>query len=346
MNKKALEVLVEKACAPIIYRVRKEILEQSPDINDYLDEILNDKRVKYVFTWQQPDGYLGHSFHGGWIPDARLKFYNTGAEAALRFLSEMGVPKTYHIVEKCLNALLKDNWNPDPWKWGKHYEPEIGLFGGDHIRSVVFAYFGIEEHDFIKTETQRALEVINRITQISSIESITGTYQKKLYFNSGIALPDIYHIKLLAFTKGWRNSKNTGTLAKALEHFIKLSPIPHIYIKSGNQLIAPAEINTHVFKQSPRNLQPRECYWWLQIAELFARMGVVKEIPAFLDQVNELKELLQEGDGFFPFKPNTSTFEKWSPYAGLALEDSWAKARWKYDLTFRSLLILKYAGML
>jgi DNA-binding phage protein len=346
MNKEVTKILTEKACAPIRYRTKKEILEQNPDINEYLDEILDDKRQKYVFTWQQADGYLGHSFHGGWIPDAKLKFYNTGAEAALRFLSEMGVPATYPVVAKCLNALLKDNWNPDPWKWGNHYEPEIGFFGGDHIRAVVFSYFGIEEHDFIKTEIQRALEAINRVTEISSVESITGTYQNKLYFNSGIALPDIYHLRLLAFTKGWRNSKNISTLAKSLEHFIELSPLPQIYIKSGNQLVAPAQINSRVFNQSPRNLLPIDWYWWLHIAELFARMGVVQQIPALLTQVNELKELSQEGDGFFPFKPHTSTFEKWNTYAGLALEDSWAKARWKYDLTFRALLILKYAGML
>ena len=80
--------------------------------------------------------------------------------------------------------------------------------------------------------------------------------------------------------------------------------------------------------------------------ELFARMGMVKKIPVLLQQVNELKEILGEGDGFFPFKPYGHSFDKWSVYIGLALEDSWKSDRWKYDLTFRVLLILKYAGML
>jgi hypothetical protein len=79
--------------------------------------------------------------------------------------------------------------------------------------------------------------------------------------------------------------------------------------------------------------------------ELFARMGVIKQIPVFMNHINELKEILREDGGFFPFRPSTSVFEKWNAYAGLALEDSWAKERWKYDLTFRALLILKYAGM-
>jgi hypothetical protein len=346
MMEKALKILTEKACASIRFRTRKEIFEENPDIQEYLDEIINDKRVKYVFTWQKADGYLGQSFHGGWIPDAMLKFYNTGAEAALRFLSEMGIPKTHPVVEKGLNALLKDNWNPDPWKWGKYYQPEIGLFGADILRAVVFSYFGIEEYDFIKTEIQRALDGVKKVTEIKSFKDITGTYQKKLYFNSGIALPDIYYIRLLAFTKGWRNNNNTGVLAKALRHLVELSPIPHIYIKCQSQLIAPAMLTPQDLKKTLSDLQPIEWFAWLRTMEYFARMGVVKEIPIFSRQVNELKEILHEDNGFFPFRPSTSTFEKWNAYAGLALEDSWKNDRWKHDLTFRVLLILKYAGML
>jgi hypothetical protein len=75
-------------------------------------------------------------------------------------------------------------------------------------------------------------------------------------------------------------------------------------------------------------------------------MGIVKQIPSLIQQVNDLKEILQEGDGFFPLNPHSSYFKKWSVHGGLALEDSWKNNRWKYDLTFRALLILKYADML
>lgn len=346
MNSEVTKTLTEKACASIRFRTRKEILEESPDIAEYLDEILDDKRVKYVFTWQKANGYLGQNFHAGWIPDAKLKRYNTGAETALLFLSEMGVPESYPVVENCLNALLKDDWNPDPWKWSTVYEPEIGLFGANYVRAVVFSYFGIEGHDFIKTEIQRALETFNRVTEISSIEDIVSTHQNKLYFSRGIALPDSYHLKLLAFTKGWRNSKNSSIVAKALEKLIEFSPMPHIYIRCGSQLVAPAEITPRDLKQSPHNLQDKDWFWWLHTMELLARMGIVKQIPALIHQANDLKEILQEGDGFFPVKPHSSYFKKWSAYGGLALEDSWKNNRWKYDMSFRALLILKYADML
>lgn len=348
MNQEVLKALTEKACASIRYRTRKEILDEKLDIHKYLEEILKDKRVQYVFTWQKPDGHLGQIFHGGWIPEVKMKFAGTGAECALRFLSEMGLPKNHPVVKKCLDVLLKDDWNRDPWKWSSVYEPEKGLYGGDHVRVVVFAFFGIEEHPFIKTEIQRTLEVMGRIKEIKSIESITGTYQKKLYYNSGIALPDLYHLKLLAYTRSWRNEKNVGLIAKALEHMLELSPIPQIYIKEGSQLLAPAGISPFdLIQEKLSNFLPKDWYFWLRAMELYARMGIVKSIPIFKQQVNELKDMLVKGDGFFSVKPTDANYyQKWGCYTGLALEDSWAKDRWKYDLTFRALLILKYAGML
>jgi hypothetical protein len=337
--------LTEKACASIRFRTRKEILDENPDINEYLDEILADKRVQYAFSWQKEDGFLGDFFHAGWIPAVKMKYFGKGAEGALRFLSEMAVPDTYPIVNKCLKALLKDNWNPDPWKWSTLFEPEIGLFGADNVRAVVFSYFGIEDHDFIQTEIQRTLGYVGAVSSIPSIEEITGTYNKKLFYN-GIPLPDLYNLKLLAFTKSWRNDEKIKTVAGAIERLIDLSPLPAIYIKTKSQLIAPARITPTNLKQSPLDLQPKEWFWWLHTMELFARMGIVRKVSILLRQANELKKIMQQGNGLFPVKPHDGAFKAWSVYSGLALEDSWKNDRWKNDMTFRSLLILKYADLL
>jgi hypothetical protein len=344
MNHDMVHKLAGEACASIRYRTRKEILEENPDRSEYLAEILDDPRVGYVFSWQHPDGYLGRRFHGGWIPYAKTR-QNTGAESALRFLSEMGIPSDHPVVAKGLQALLNDHWYPDPWKWPTVYKPEIGLFGMDYVRSVVFAYFGIEGYDFIQTEIRRALEVMQRAVDIHSISDITGSYQNKLYFNQGIVLPDLYHLRLLAFTQSWRNDVTTGMVARSIEHLINLSPLPVTYIKCGSQLVAPARIMQDL-KQSPLNLNPADWFWWLQTMELFARMGIIKSIPEPTRQVAELQEFLQLGGGFFPFKPKGTAFENWSVYAGMALEEKWKNNRWKYDLTFRALLILKYSGLL
>jgi hypothetical protein len=134
--------------------------------------------VQYAFSWQKEDGFLGHAFHAGWIPEVKMKYLITGAEGALRFLSEMAVPCTFPVVDKCLEELLRDHWNPDRWKWSSVFEPTIGLFGADNVRAIVFSYFGIEDHDFILTEIQRALGYVTAVKDIASIEKITRTYNK------------------------------------------------------------------------------------------------------------------------------------------------------------------------
>ena len=345
MDTEVMKTLTEDACASIRFRTRKEILGENPDINEYLEEILADKRVQYAFSWQKEDGFLGDFFHAGWIPAVKMKYFGTGAEGALRFLSEMAVPDTYPVVQRCLEALLKDNWNPDPWKWSTVFVPEIGLFGADNVRAVVFSYFGIEDHDFIQTEIQRTLGYVSAVIDIPSIEEITGTYNKKLFY-SGIPLPDLYNLKLLAFSKSWRNEENIDTVSQAIERLIDLSPLPTIYIKMKSQLIAPARITPSNLKVSPPDLQPKEWFWWIHTMELFARMGIIKNVPKLTEQVSELRTILKEGDGFFPFKPFEGSFKSWGVYTGMALEDSWRRERWKYDMTFRSLLIVKYAGLL
>jgi len=345
MNTEVIRTLTEGACASIRFRTRKEILGENPDISKYLNDILTDKRVQYAFSWQKENGFLGDFFHAGWIPAVKMKYFGTGAEGALRFLSEMAVPDTYPVIKKCLEALLRDNWNPDPWKWSTVFEPEIGLFGADNIRAVVFSYFGIEDHDFIQTEIRRTLGYVRAVSDIRSIEEITGTYRQKLYY-SGTPLPDLYNLKLLAFTKSWRNEKNLDIISKAIEKLIEFSPLPKVYIKIKSQLVAPAQIQPPNLKQSPYELGPRDWFWWIHTMELFARMRIVKKVPSLLQQAYELKSILKEGDGVFPFKPHDGYFKAWSVYSGLALEDSWKNNRWKFDMTFRSLLILKYAGLL
>ena len=346
MTNEAIQTLITDACASIKYRVRKEILEEDPDIAEYLDEILEDKRVQYVFTWQKDDGYLGQSFHGGWIPKVQSKYFSTGAEAALRFLSEMALPKNHPVVEKGLKALLGDDWNIDFMNYAKIVNPNTGMLWANQIRAVVFAYFGIEEHDFTGPEIKESLRITGGVSEISSLEDITGMSRDKLYYNTDTCLPSIYDIKLLAFTHSWRNSQNTGSLAKGIERLIDFSPVPEIYIPMGNSLAAPAQIAPNDLTRTPRRLRPDEWYWWLHTMELFARMGIASRVAVLRQHVSELKEMLAEGDGFFPVKPPNLAFTKWSTYKGLALEEDWRSRKWKHDLTFRALLILKYAGML
>lgn len=343
MYAKVIKELQQNACAAIRFRISKEILNQQVDFDSYQSKILEDKRIQYVLSWQNSDGYIGEVFHGGWIPKEERKYSTTGAESALRFLSEMGFPKENNIVDKGLNALLKNDWNRGKSSWSLYY-PELGLFGEDLIRAVVFTYFKIEEYEFIQKELQRTFDYLAKISQVNTIDEIIGQYKGKNIFKSGIALPWSYHLRLLAFSESWKNQSNVKNLAQLMEHLFELSPFPDIYIKYKSQLIAPASIFPRDLKKSLLEFTDKDWFPWFHTFELFARMGIVKEVPILNRQLNELKDILIQGDGFFKKKPKDYGFTKWSVYVGLALEEDWKRENWMYDLTFRSLLILKYSG--
>jgi len=341
----ALEALEEKACASIRYRVRRDILGESPDVSDYIDGILSDRRVRCVLDWQHEDGFFGEVFHGGWIPQEKRKFSATGAESCLRFLAEMGLPRTFPAIRRGLSVLLGDNWNRGASAWNT-YAPEIGLWGDDYLRATIFSYYGAEDEDFVEAEALRALAVLESAARIEDFGAITETYRGKRYYIKGAALPEIYHLRLLAFTTRWRTNEAIDAAARAVEHLIALSPLPIVYVKRRSQLISPARIYPGDLGKSPGDFGGKDWFPWLHTTELFARMGIVRRAPSLRHQVEELKGLLDAGGVPMITKPDERGFRKWSVYTGLALEEDWKGAKWKYDLAFRSLLILKNAGML
>jgi hypothetical protein len=257
----------------------------------------------------------------------------------------MGMPRTFPAVARGLQALLQKNWNAGKSSWNS-WAPGAGLYGDDYIRAVVFAYYGVEDLDFIETEIESAIDRFDDVLQIRSFDEITGRHHGRLYFSKGIALPDIYHLKLLALTRCWRNGEAVDSVAKAVEHLIRLSPIPDIYVKYRSHLIAPATIFPRDLGKSLYDCGDKDWFPWLHTLELFARAGIIKRVPQLTRRACELKTMLETGDGPFRVKPADNSFRKWSVYTGLALEDDWKGEKWKYDLTFRTLLILKYADLL
>ena len=338
-----IKELQNNACPSIRYRLNKEILNREESFETYLNQIHDDKRVQYVLSLQGPDGYLGGVFHGGWIPAEKRKYSSAGAESALRFLAEMGFPKEDHVIQNALKPLLNVDWDRGKGNW-TIFCPELGLFGDDLVRATVFSYFGIEDYDFIQCELERTFVCLKKVLDVKSINDIIEPYRGKNIYKPGAALPWSYHLRLLGFTQSWKTSENINILAQAVNHLIHLSPFPEIHIKYKSQIIAGANIFPKDLKRSLMEFGDKDWFPWFHTFELFARMGIVKRIPALIRQLSELQEILTQGDGFFRIKPDDYCFNKWSVYIGLALEEDWKNDRWMYDLAFRSLLILKYSG--
>lgn len=336
----AIAELLERACPSIQYRVRLEILRQSPYDPVMLDlqhQILCDPLVQEVLSWQQPDGWLGWYFHG-----------SPGAEPGIRILCEKGVDHHHPALVAALQALetYTDRLERGISKVGKILDDQ-GLGGSSIIRAALFAHAGIEDKVLVTEQIAIAVEAFNTVRAVHAIADIVDTYRGKLVFKPGVKWPGIYDLRLLAFTYGWRTPENQTVVAESLKRLFDLSPIPDIYLRYKSQLIAPASVFMHDFRPDMATMDAATWMGWFHRTELLSRLGVVNYIGELQKQVNNLWETLCPNQGRFTRRLNHDYFKKWRAYPGLMLERDWkSPERRIYDLTFRSLLILHFSERL
>ena len=125
-----------------------------------------------------------------------------------------------------------------------------------------------------------------------------------------------------------------------------MSPIPYLLLRYQSQLIAPAAFCMDDFNPDLAALDDAGWMSWFHRMELLARLGVIQRVPELERQVAALAELLESGAGLFTRPLRHAYFKKWGAYTGLMLENDWKDPQRRInDLTFRSILILHYAGL-
>ncbi|PKO05051.1 MAG: hypothetical protein CVU41_14165 [Chloroflexi bacterium HGW-Chloroflexi-3] len=331
-----LQELLEDACPSIRYRIRSEILGESIDtavMAKLQKEILADEWVRKVFSWQQPDGWIGRDFHG-----------ENSLETGIRVLCEKGIEKTHPILKKALEVLSIDDkrLTRGIGKAGISLDKK-NLGGTQLIRAVVFSYAGVEDIPIMQEQVQKALTSFQTPAITRAIEEITTIHKGKLVYRPAIVWPSIYHLRLLAFTHTWRTKENYKILADGIQQLVKLSPMPYILLKYKSQLVAPASFCMLDFNPDIHKLDDVGWMMWFHRMELLARLGIIHMVSALVDQVNELNKLLISDQGWFSKRLSHKYFGKWGAYSGLMLEKDWKNPNRRiFDLTFRSLLIKYY----
>lgn len=339
---KAIDVLVNNACPSIRYRTRKEILGEnakSPIMIELQKEILEDENVQNILALKQEDGWLGGLFHGELEP-----------ESAIRYLSEKGVEGNHPTIVGALNAIVNRGEYFDKGSMervGKLLD-SYHLGGSKMIKACVFAYSGHVDNAFVEEEITEALSAFEFISNVENLNQIYHIYKDKTcVFNEETKWPSIYHLRLLSFSDGWKNPGNKKMLIAAFNKLTNFSPIPHIKLLFKNQIISPAYIYMNDFNVNMNNLTPKELMMWFHRTEMIARLGIINDVPEIKKQIYYLNEYLNANNGFFVEKISHFYFNKWTQYIGLALENDWnVKDSRINDLTFRSLLILKFSNLL
>ena len=169
-----------------------------------------------------------------------------------------------------------------------------------------------------------------------------------MIFKDNVKWPCIYHLRLLAFTSQWRTKENLRLVDKAIEHLFNILPfgVSRIYIKEGNQLIAPCGelLDNLIVDFSEKD--NKNVFLWFRYMELLSRIGVVKNINWLQEQVKELEKHLRCNEGKYVKGSSHYCFKKWSAYTGLAIEENWKSSKKRQcDFTFRCLLILHYSNL-
>ncbi len=337
MEKTSIPELLQSACASIRLRLRQEVLDESIPPEEAVSlraEILQDGTVRKILDEQGPDGWIGGHFHG----------YD-GHEAGLRLLREKGLDKSDPCLDQAVQALEAGSQRART-EMGiiGRIADERNLGGADMILASALSHAGKEGTEIVQRQIPLALAGMEAVLSCTSVSEITETYKGKLVFKNGISWPSIYHLRLLAFTRSWRSVENQKMVIEAATRLAHLSPIPYIMIRYRSQLVAPAAFAMLDFNPSLVALAEAEWMAWFHRMELLARLGVVQSVPELQVQLNRLEELLDSGNGWFPLPLNHYYFKTWGAYPGLMLEPDWkSPSRRMYDLTFRSLLILKYS---
>src|SRR5690606_13759884 len=99
-------------------------------------------------------------------------------------------------------------------------------------------------------QIEEALEVFRYVCSVDSITDIYNIYKDKLIFKTGVMWPSIYHLRLLAYTNSWKNTKNQEMMVRSISKLVDLSPIPNIKLLYKHQIIAPASIYMNNFNDN------------------------------------------------------------------------------------------------
>lgn len=335
--KREIEFLLNQACPSIRYRVKKEVLSQlSPRESAELKQLIltDDLVIKYL-SLQRPDGWIDADIHS-----------QQGVEAAVRVLAEKGLDANDPVVFNMLDQLEKRTDSFDHGclaRVGKILD-KLGLGGSQLIKAVIFAYAGSAPDGLVNEQVKVALAAFQSVHNAKLIDDVVTVYKNKLVFKPGVKWPGIYHLRLLAYSKNWRNPENLKLLIKSIKQLVLLSPIPDISGLFKSQMVAPGSFCMHDFNVDLFELDGKGWMMWLHRMELLARIGVVRCIPVLNAQLKVLKHMVNEKSGVFAKRYNHYYFTKWGVYTGLALERDWrTKKRYLCDILFRSLLIIYYA---
>lgn len=335
MKQKIIDFLVDNADSSIVLRVKKEVINclSKEDEDELLNKIILQKNVQTVIQSQKPDGWFGNSFHGQSASLGAGMYDNM--EVGLRYLAEKGFPPGNDYIAKAINSfIIKEPF--DAIYGGKPPKPPATDYtytaSGLYLaRSSIIIRAGYEyqlaKNHFInlKHDIDFSFNTFSNVLNYFSLDDVIDTNKKKLCFKPGILWPCLYHLRMLAHSQGWRNEQSISLLADSVNRlfsFPQSDEMVYTYVKG--QYVGPCFAFIHAQGKildldSEKNIS-------LDLLELFARCGIVKNVAILKSKYEYLLSLIDDNLNVDLYVDKRES-RNWSPYFGFALEEDWRKTK-------------------
>jgi len=344
--KKSIDFLLEYAPSNILYRVKKEILQErtdSPEMLSLQEQILNLPKVKKAFACQRENGFFGSVIHG---------VYFDGFDSTVELLKKNGVELTDPRMVKAREALTdwKDYEKDHFYKAGNAMD-EHGRGGFRAIWAEQLVELGADESlPQITEQIAMALNAFRGALEYTGPDDFSkkATFRGEpcRYYIKGATFPAANHIRILEKTLSWRTEDNLAMVKRSFAHCKEIMKDYHdgiIYVNCGH-FVGPFNYNWNVPKEriSIRDFDthPIDFAWFMK------GLGSASIVyPIFEDNnpyfVESLLAMIE--DEHFVDSINDEQLRMFKNYASIA--PSWRKKESiACDLYFPLLLALSKAG--
>lgn len=246
-----LNFVLANASPNILYRVKKEILQErtdSPAMLSLQSQILNLPKVKKAFACQREDGFFGSVIHG---------VYFEGFDSTVDLLKRNGLELTDPRMLKAREALTdwKDYEKDHFYKAGNAMD-EHGRGGFRAIWAEQLVELGADESlPQITEQIQIALNAFCGALEYSSPDDFSkkATFRGEpcRYYIKGATFPAANHIRILEKTLSWRTEDNLAMVKCSFAHCKEIMKDYHdgiIYVNCGH-FVGPFNYNWNAPKE-------------------------------------------------------------------------------------------------
>ena len=344
---KHIDFLLEYASPNIVYRVKKEILNESKDSPEMLrfqTQIWNLPKVRKAFACQTKSGFFGSVLHG---------VYFDGFDSTIDLLKRNGVELTDPRMIKARDSLITWNdYKKDHFYKAGNAMDEHGRGGFRAIWAEQLVELGADESfPQITEQIEIALSAFRGALEYTSPDDFSkkATFRGEpcRYYIKGATFPAANHIRLLEKTLSWRTKDNLAMVKRSFAHCKEIMKDYHdgiIYVNCGH-FVGPFNYNWNAPKERIRirdfDTHPIDFAWFMK------GLGSTSTIyPVFEDNnpyfVESLMAMIE--DKHFIDSISAEQLRMFKNYASIA--PSWRKNESiACDLYFPILLALSKKGV-